>query len=168
MRRLLPILLFATLLPACSVVQTPRTLRGNKIDADQLKELVPGTSTRADVTALLGSPTAHATFDDNQWIYISETTRIRVGRTPGVLAQDVTVLTFDNQGVLRGVKQLNQDDSRPVDVVTRATPSPGSEASFMQQLLGNVGRFSPGGGLGTNTDTSPGGGVGSSRGSPSK
>jgi hypothetical protein len=38
----------------------------------------------------------------------------------------------------------------------------------MQQLLGNVGRFSPGGGLGTSTDTSPGGGVGSSRGSPSR
>jgi outer membrane protein assembly factor BamE (lipoprotein component of BamABCDE complex) len=165
-RRLLPILLLTALLPACSVVQTPRTQRGNKVDADQLKELVPGTSTRADVTSLLGSPTARATFDDNQWIYISETTRTRVGRTPGVLAQDVTVLTFDDKGVLRNVKRLNEEDSRPVDVVTRATPSPGSEASFMQQLLGNVGKFNAGG-LGStsgNTDTAPGGGVGSSRG----
>ena len=78
------------------------------------------------------------------------------------------MLTFDSQGVLRDVKRLNEDDSRPVDVVTRATPSPGSEASFMQQLLGNVGRFSPGGGLGTSTDTSPGSGVGSSRGNSSQ
>jgi outer membrane protein assembly factor BamE (lipoprotein component of BamABCDE complex) len=165
-RRLLPILLLTALLPACSVVQTPRTQRGNKVDADQLKELVPGTSTRADVTSLLGSPTARATFDDNQWIYISETTRTRVGRTPGVLAQDVTVLTFDDKGVLRNVKRLNEEDSRPVDVVTRATPSPGSEASFMQQLLGNVGKFNAGGlgSTGGNTDTAPGGGVGSSRG----
>jgi len=30
-------------------------------------------------------------------------------------------------------------------VVSRATPSPGSEASFIQQLLGNVGKFSTGG-----------------------
>jgi outer membrane protein assembly factor BamE (lipoprotein component of BamABCDE complex) len=164
-RRLLPSLfLLAALLPACSVVETPRTLRGNKVDADQLKELVPGTSTRADVTSLLGSPTTRATFDDNEWIYISETTRTRVGRTPGVLAQNVTVLTFDDKGVLRGVKRLNEEDSRPVDVVARATPSPGSDASFLQQLLGNVGKFNTGG-LGATADTAPGGGVGSSRGS---
>ncbi|GAC1344188.1 MAG: hypothetical protein NVSMB18_21340 [Acetobacteraceae bacterium] len=156
----LSLILILAILPACSVVETPRTLRGNKVDADQLKELVPGTSTRADVTSLLGSPSTRATFNDNEWVYISETTRTRVGRTPGILAQDVTVLTFDDQGVLRGVKRLNQDDSRPVDVVTRATPSPGSDATFMQQLLGNVGKFSAAPtGLGS---TAPGAGTGSS------
>jgi hypothetical protein len=86
-----------------------------------------------------------ATFDDNTWIYISETTRTRVGRSPGVLAQDVAVLTFDQAGVLREVKHLDQDDSKNVSVVSRATPSPGSEASFLQQLLGNVGKFNAGG-----------------------
>lgn len=160
-KTLLPLLLAASLLPACSVVQTPRTLRGNKVDQDALKELVPGTSTRTDVTSLIGSPTAKATFDDNQWIYISETTRTRVGRTPGVLKQDVTVLTFDEKGVLRNVRQLNQDDSQDVQVVTRATPSPGSEASFLQQLLGNVGRFSAG------PSTSGGTSVGTSGGNSS-
>ena len=69
----------------------------------------------------------------------------RVGRTPGVNAQDVTVLTFDQGGVLRNVRRLNEDDAMDVTVVTRATPSPGSEASFLQQLLGNVGKFSTGG-----------------------
>ena len=130
-------------LPACSVIETPRTQRGNNIDPDQLKELVIGTSTKADATSLLGSPTARAAFDDNQWIYLSELTRTRVGRTPGVLKQDVTMLTFDQAGVLRNVKRLNQDDSLDVTVVSRATPSPGSDASFMQQLLGNIGKFSP-------------------------
>ena len=125
-------------------MEAPKQLRGNRVDDDQLKELVPGTSTRADATSLLGSPTAKATFDDNTWIYIGETTRSRVGRTPGVLQQDVVVLSFDAGGVLRGVKRLNQDDSRDVSVVSRATPSPGSEASFMQQLLGNVGKFNAG------------------------
>lgn len=140
----------------CSVVDSPRQLRGNRVDLDQLKELVPGTSTRADATSLLGSPTARATFDDNTWIYVSETTQTRVGRTPGILAQDVTVLTFDQGGTLREVKRLGQEDSREVSVVSRATPSPGSEASFMQQLLGNVGKFNTGGAPGS-TRTTPGG-----------
>lgn len=153
--RLLPVFLLLAV-SACSVVETPRQLRGNHVDADQIKELVPGTSTRADATSLLGSPSSHGTFDDNTWIYISETTRTRVGRTPGVMAQDVTVLTFDQAGVLRDVKHLDQDDSRDVSVVSRVTPSPGSDASFLQQLLGNVGKFSTGGPSGGGRAT-PGG-----------
>ena len=138
---LLPLLV---LIAGCSVVAAPIALRGNRIDPDVLKELIPGTSSRADATALLGSPSAKATFDDNTWIYISETVRTRVGRTPGVIEQDVTVLSFDQAGVLRGVKKLDQDASVPVSVVSRTTPSPGSEASFLQQLLGNVGKFNAG------------------------
>jgi outer membrane protein assembly factor BamE (lipoprotein component of BamABCDE complex) len=132
------------LLAGCSVFQAQSQVRGNRIDPDDLKELVPGTSTRADATALLGSPTARATFDENRWIYISMVTRPRIGRVQGVLSQDVVVLTFNDQGVLQDVERLDQDDSLPVSISSRATPSPGTEASFMQQLFGNIGRFSAG------------------------
>jgi hypothetical protein len=44
-------------------------------------------------------------------------------------------------------------DAVPVAVASRTTPTPGNEASFLQQLLGNVGRFNPGGGMGS---TGPG------------
>jgi len=131
----------ALLLAGCSFFEATPTMRGNKVEAEQLNELVPGTSTRSDVTALIGSPTTKATFDDNTWIYVSEVTRPRVGRTPGVLDQNVVVLSFDDQGVLRDVKKLNQEDSIPVTIVARSTPSPGTEASFLQQLFGNIGRF---------------------------
>src|SRR5262249_35340556 len=133
------------------------TMRGNKVDADQLKELVPGASTRADVAALIGSPTTKATFDDNTWIYVSEVTAPRIARTPGVLDQNVVVLSFDDQGVLRDVKKLDQEDSVPVAIVARSTPSPGPEASFLQQLFGNIGRFNA---FGPNTSgASPQGGA---------
>ncbi len=144
-------------LPACSVVETPRSYHGNKVDADQLKELVVGTSTKADVSSLLGSPTTRATFNDDRWIYIGETTRTRIARLPGVMSQDITVLTFDPSGTLASVKVLDKDNAKSVDVVSRSTPSPGSEASFLQQLLGNVGKFST-------TPTNVGGGSGGSAG----
>lgn len=119
------------------------------VDFDSLKELVPGTSTRADVTALIGSPTAKASFDDNRWIYIGEVTQPRIASTQAVVKQQVVVLTFDEKGVLREVKRLGQKDSLPVDVVARTTPTPGGHASIFQQIFGNVGRFGPG--LGSNT-----------------
>ena len=126
-------------------------VRGNKVEADSLKELTPGTSTKADVTAVIGSPTAHDSFDDNVWLYISELTQDRIGRTLGELEQNVVVLHFDDKGVLKTIDKLDKQDALPVTVIARTTPSPGTEASFLQQLLGNIGRFNPAGTPGSST-----------------
>jgi outer membrane protein assembly factor BamE (lipoprotein component of BamABCDE complex) len=144
-------LLATATLAACSppaFISFPPQVRGNKVDDQVLAQLVPGTSTRTDVTAVLGSPTAHATFDDNTWLYIGEVTKPLIAGTNGVLSQQVVVLTFDQQGVLRDIARKSQADAVPVSVVSATTPSPGKEVSFWAQLLGNVGKFSP-------TSTSP-------------
>jgi outer membrane protein assembly factor BamE (lipoprotein component of BamABCDE complex) len=139
----------------------PPQTRGNKVDPDAVAQLVPGTSTRTDVRSLLGSPTAPGAFDDNQWIYISEVTRPVIGGTNEVNKQQVYVLSFDEKGMLTGVSHKSLKDTLPVQVVSRITPSPGSEPSFMQELLGNVGKFSPGAGAlggsgGQGSSTNPG------------
>jgi outer membrane protein assembly factor BamE (lipoprotein component of BamABCDE complex) len=143
-----PMVILCLTLTACGWLMPPPQTRGNKVEAEQLKELVPGTSTKADVTALIGSPTQKATFDESSWLYITETTRPRVGQTLGVLDQGVVVLTFDDRGILTNVKLVTKDDAVPVTVATRVTPSPGTEASFMQQLLGNIGKFNAAGSSG--------------------
>ncbi|MBS0562186.1 MAG: outer membrane protein assembly factor BamE [Proteobacteria bacterium] len=143
--RRLALLAALFLLAGCSFFEAQPINRGNKVDPDSLSELVPGTSTRADVQALLGTPTAKATFDDNRWLYISQVTRQRIARVPGVLSQNVVILTFNQQGVLQNIEKLDKGDSLPTTISSRTTPSPGTEASFMQQLFGNIGRFSPGG-----------------------
>jgi outer membrane protein assembly factor BamE (lipoprotein component of BamABCDE complex) len=145
-------LLAGLVLAGCSIVGPRQQVRGNMIDRDALKQLVPGTSTRADAASLLGSPTARAPFDDNRWIYIGEVTQPRIAFTQAVLRQKVVVLSFDPQGVLRDVKQLSKKDGLPVDVVSRTTPTPGGQASFLQQIFGNVGRVNPG--IGSNTGPS--------------
>jgi outer membrane protein assembly factor BamE (lipoprotein component of BamABCDE complex) len=143
------------LLSSCGWLMPPPQVRGNKVDPESLKELVPGTSTKADVSAVIGSPTAKDTFDDNTWLYISELTQQRIGRTLGELEQNVVIVNFDQKGVLKGVETRNKDDALPVTVIARTTPSPGTEASFLQQLLGNIGRFNP-----TGAGSAPGGGGG--------
>ncbi len=150
-------LLGAGLLSGCSYLGFPSQARGDRVDAEQLKQLVPGVSSQADATALLGSPTAKDTFDQNTWIYVSELTRPVVGGTQTVENQRVVQLRFDNQGVLRGVTALGQRDALPVAIVARTTPAPGTETSVLQQLFGNVGRFNPG--LGSNTAPPSGAGL---------
>lgn len=132
-------------LSACALLGPAPQPRGNHVDADQLKQLVPGVSTQADATALLGSPTTKATFDPNTWIYIAQMTRPIIAGTQAVLHQEVVALNFDDRGVLRGLQTLNKSNALGATMVSRETPSPGTEASVLQQLFGNVGRFTPGG-----------------------
>ena len=136
-------LICCLLLPSCAWLMPPPQIRGNKVDPELMKEVTPGTSTKADVSAIIGSPTARDTFDDNTWLYISELTQPRIGRTLGEIQQNVVVLSFDQSGVLKSINKLNQEDALPVTVIAKTTASPGTEASFMQQLLGNIGRFNP-------------------------
>ena len=145
----LPAMLVFLSLAACSVIETPIQQRGHKVEADLLKELVPGTSSRADVTALLGSPTAQATFDDNTWIYVATANRSRIARYPTIEDQEVVVMKFDPNGTLREIKRLNKDDSVPVEMASGATPTPGGDLTLLQEFFSNVGRLRPSaGGLG--------------------
>ncbi len=138
-------LLGVSVLSGCSYLAPPPQARGDRVDAEQLKQLVPGVSSQTDAAALLGSPTAKGTFDQNTWIYVSELTRPVVGGTLTVQNQRVVELRFDDRGVLRNVTTLGPADALPVNVVSRTTAAPGTEASVLQQLFGNVGRFNPGG-----------------------
>jgi outer membrane protein assembly factor BamE (lipoprotein component of BamABCDE complex) len=165
LRLLLLTLLPALPLAACELpdfMSFPPQVRGNKVDPELLAQLVPGTSTRADATSLIGSPTAKATFDDNTWIYIGEVTKPVLGGFNAVRDQEVVVLTFDQGGILRKVERKGLDDAQSVAMESRTTPAPGTEASILQQLLGNVGRYNPspvgalGGGGGSQSHTNPG------------
>ncbi len=150
--KLLALALAAVPLAACDttgLLSHPIQARGNRVDAEQLSQLVPGTSTRNDVLALIGSPTTRATFDDNTWLYISEMTKPIIASTNSIRDQQVVTVIFDRQGVLSKVERKGPDDSVPVDIASRTTPTPGTETNFLQQLLGNVGRFTPGGSVGS-------------------
>ena len=132
-------------------------VRGSLVETDALKQLVPGTSTKADATALLGSPTAKGSFDPNTWLYIGQITKPRIGAFQDVEKQSVVVLSFNQAGVLQGITQKNDDDALPAPMIAGATPAPGNDVSFLQQLLGNVGRF--GTSAGNPGQTAPSGGA---------
>lgn len=142
-----------------------RQTRGNMIDDVDYAQLVPGSTSRADVTSLIGTPTTKATFDDNTWIYIGEITQPVIAGFPAIDRQQVVVLNFDQGGTLQSVRKLTGKQAVRVAMETRTTPSPGSEASILQQIIGNVGRYNPAGLLGAagnnpNGSAAGGGGVG--------
>lgn len=141
--RAIPVLL-PLLLAACSVFQAPVVQRGNRVTPDQLAEITPGVQTKADVRAVLGSPTQTGMFGDDEWYYISSATRQRPGRQLQVNDQQTVVVEFDRSGVVRRMRTLDGADARDVQMVARETPVPGNERTLLQALFGNVGRFGAG------------------------
>ncbi|MBY0337104.1 MAG: outer membrane protein assembly factor BamE [Acetobacteraceae bacterium] len=141
------------------VFTAPATNRGHAVTEDQLRQVTAGVSTRADVQAALGSPSHASTFTDDEWYYISSTTRQRPAQTLAVFNQRVTVVRFDERGVVREVRRVEPNEMRSVAMVGRETPTPGNERTLLQQLFGNIGRFNPAGAAGQAPSVGPGTGV---------
>jgi len=143
----LPMLgLFCALLalPGCALFSAPPQYRGIAISQQQLGQLVPGVSTQADAQALLGPPTFEEQFAPNNWVYVSQMTKMRIGSTLGVNKQHVVVLAFTDQGVLKSVTQRDLKNGVHVAMDSAQTPVPGGHAGFVQQLIGGVGHYNPG------------------------
>jgi UDP-N-acetylmuramoylalanine--D-glutamate ligase len=134
-------------LPGCALFSDAPHYRGIAVTQHDLDELTPGTASQADAQALLGPPTFEEQFNSNNWVYVSQTTKMRIGKTEGVKAQHVVVLNFDNNGILRSISQKNQQNGVTVAMDQAQTPVPGGHAGFLQQLIGGVGSYNPLGGL---------------------
>ncbi len=158
--RVASLLMAAGLLGACQylpplpdrpreVFDAPLIRRGNNITAEQLAQITPGVTRRDDVRALLGSPSHAGTFNDDNWYYISSSTRQRPGRALQVSDQRVVVVRFTQAGAVQEVRELGESDHRSVAFVSRETPVPGNERTLLQALFGNIGRFNPGPGAAT-------------------
>jgi outer membrane protein assembly factor BamE (lipoprotein component of BamABCDE complex) len=133
--------LAATVLAASlSACTWPQEVRGNMPEAESVAEVQPGKSTKADVTRLMGSPSAIASFDNNTWYYISRRIQRETLQDPDLLEQRVYVVTFDDKGTCTGL-QTHVNDEHDVAMIPRATPAPGKELSFIEQLLGTFGKF---------------------------
>jgi outer membrane protein assembly factor BamE (lipoprotein component of BamABCDE complex) len=136
------LMLVSVTLAGCSISEDQR---GNLPDPDKLAEIQPGKTTKSEVVKILGSPSSASTFDDDVWYYISQKTKQVAFFKATLLDQQVYIVDFDDKGVVKDLGHKTLADSEPISPAPGATPSPGRELSFMEQLIGNIGRFGGGG-----------------------
>ena len=115
--------------------------RGNLPSQDKIAEVHPGSTTKDEVIKILGSPSSVSIFSDKSWYYISRRTEQFSFFDPDVVDQQVYVVNFDNQDVVKGVDHKGLEDGKEIIPVARATPAPGRELSFLEQVIGNLGKF---------------------------
>jgi outer membrane protein assembly factor BamE (lipoprotein component of BamABCDE complex) len=116
-------------------------VRGNIPDTDVVARINPGIHTRSDIESLLGSPSTVSTFQDSKWYYIGHKSTQFAFLEPEVLERRVLVVSFDNSGLVETTQTYELADGHSIDPVDRITPTEGRDYTFMQQLIGNFGRF---------------------------
>ncbi|NBC33352.1 MAG: outer membrane protein assembly factor BamE [Alphaproteobacteria bacterium] len=130
--------LSAAALLACSpVVET----RGFLVDDERLAGIEPGRTTAREVVGRLGTPTSVAPFDDRTWYYIGQRTEKVAFFAPEVTERRILVMQFDETGMLQEMDELSEEDGQTVALVDRETPTLGRRMTFLEQVIGNLGRF---------------------------
>lgn len=130
--------LVATALVGC---ETVTEVRGFVPDDESLSKIQVGLQSKRDVADLLGSPSTSTPFGEETWLYISRKTRTTAFWEPKTVSQNVVAVVFDDKGLVSDVRRLELADGKVIRHVARVTPSPGKELSFLEQLIGNVGKF---------------------------
>ena len=116
-------------------------VRGNMPDVEVVSKISPGVDSRIDIQSLLGSPSSVSTFQDSKWYYIGQKSTQFAFFAPEVLERTVLMVSFDAAGFVETTQTYALADGQPIDPVDRVTPTEGREMSFLQQLIGNLGRF---------------------------
>ena len=118
--------------------------RGNLPEPEKIAQIQPGSTTRDQVVKILGTPSSTGVFNDKSWYYISRKTKQVAFFDKDVLDQQVFVVNFDGRGVVNSVDHKDLKDGREIAMAPGATPAPGRELTFVEQVLGNIGRFNKG------------------------
>jgi outer membrane protein assembly factor BamE (lipoprotein component of BamABCDE complex) len=115
--------------------------RGHSSEDVDISQITVGQSKSEDVMALLGSPTSTSNFGDEIWYYITQK-QSRVGIfAPDVSEQNVTAITFGADKVVSDIAAFKKEDGQSVQIVSKTTPTEGHSVTFIEQMLGNFGRF---------------------------
>ncbi len=138
---------FALGIAACSPVEPLTDYRGYLPRAEEIEKVQVGMS-KAEVQALLGSPSTTATIDTlgESFYYISSVVETTAFLPPEVVDREILAVRFDGEARVSGFGHYGLEDGKIINFTDRTTPTRGKELNVLQQLFNNVGRFDPGAG----------------------
>ena len=108
---------------------------------EQISRLKPGVHRQKDVADLLGSPSNVGTFREGTWYYVTRRTERVAFFEKKTIDQRVVVVKFDEAGLLKDITRYALADGREIEPVDRVTQTRGRELGFIEQIIGNIGRF---------------------------
>lgn len=145
-KKLLTVFTLALILSGCTAAVNTR---GNLVPDSKIAQIQPNISTQYDVNSILGPPTLTSPFEtEKTWYYSGHQ-----AETMGIFKHEITRqrtvrIDFDDTGVVTDIAELDPEEAQDINFSNRETATAGKEFTFLQQLVGNIGRFNAAGAAG--------------------
>ncbi len=117
--------------------------RGAVFDQRKMAQVKPGLPA-PQVLSILGTPSTTSTVGGDAWYYVSQRTeRPLAFMQPKITDQHVAAIYFDKDKKVQRISDYGLEDGKPIDFLTRATPTPGAESNLVTAMLRAVSSISP-------------------------
>ncbi|WP_448577324.1 outer membrane protein assembly factor BamE [Thermaurantiacus sp.] len=110
------------------------------IDTELVDGVQPGVDTKSSVARSLGRPTDISLWDDKVWYYLSRRTGQRAFLRPRPEAQNILIITFGEDEVVKSVEQRGLEKVVNVSPDGNRTPTLGRESSLLEDIFSNIGQ----------------------------
>lgn len=141
LRRLALGLTLAAALSACTAIYRNH---GYVPPEQDLAQITVGTSTRDDVAALVGTPSAAGLLEGSGWYYVGSRWRHFGPRAPQEVSREVVAIRFTPEGVVSNVERFGLERGQVVTLSQRVTTPNVQGLTIIKQLMGSLGRLNPG------------------------
>ena len=119
--------------------------RGHLLDDSELQAVQVGATGRDDIAALFGTPNILPLSGEDSWYYVGAEVRRFAFYKPEILERQIVAIRFDDNGTVSGVEFYSLEDGQDIAFIEEQTPSRGRDISILQEIFGNIGRFTPAG-----------------------
>lgn len=127
-------------LAGCIAFTPKKTVRGNLPPASEIDKITVG-SPKSEVLDIFGPPLSVGAFDQRTLIYLNRHTEAFAFFDPKITKYKLLAFRLDEQNKVREIIQRNINAIRTPPQVTDTTPSATPEPSWLDEILGNIGRF---------------------------
>ncbi len=110
---------------------------------EELDQIKVGADTRETVAEKVGVPSSAGILDNSGYYYVKMQKKSVGPLAPQEINREVVAISFSEQGVVSNVERFGVERGQVVTLSRRVTTSSVGNQSFLRQLLGNIGRFSP-------------------------
>lgn len=136
---------FAALLVALTGCSPTYKNHGYVPAQEDLEQIVVGIDTRSSVEDTLGTAGSTSVLEDDAMYFVRSRFRTFALLEPEVVEREVVAVSFDDNGVVQNIETFGLERGQVVQLSRRVTDSSVANKTFLRQLLGNIGQFTPGG-----------------------
>ncbi|WP_438991326.1 outer membrane protein assembly factor BamE [Lentibacter sp.] len=109
-----------------------------------LAEIVVGVDSRDSVAEAVGLPSTAGVLNDSGYYYVKSRVRFFGALRPKEINREVLAISFTEAGIVQNIERFSLEDGEVVTLSRRVTDQTVRNDTFLRQLLGSIGRFSPG------------------------